>query len=219
MATMIDRPLRPRLRGLYAITDARETKPGTIAHAVEQALHGGASIIQFRDKSCDHPRRLRTAQTLRELTQQHHALLIINDDVALAATCNADGVHIGQHDTELRAARSQLGPQAIIGISCYNRFELAQQAAASGANYIAFGRFFPSKTKPDAVPANLDLIRKAKQELDIPVVAIGGITVKNAAPLLAAGADMLAVINDLFGQADIRTAAQQYQTLMAFIET
>lgn len=216
MATMTDRPRCTRLRGLYAITDARETDPDAIAHAVEQALHGGARIIQFRDKSCDHPRRLRTAQALRELTHQHHALLIINDDVALAATCNADGVHIGQHDTELHTARSQLGPQAIIGISCYNRFELAQQAAASGANYVAFGRFFPSKTKPDAVPANLDLIRKAKQELDIPVVAIGGITVQNAAPLLAAGADMLAVINDLFGQADIRTAAQQYQTRMAF---
>ncbi|HEB93065.1 MAG TPA: thiamine phosphate synthase [Gammaproteobacteria bacterium] len=216
---MTDRPRCPRLRGLYAITDARETDPGAIAHAVEQTLHGGAAIIQLRDKSCDHPRRLRTAQALRELTHQHHALLIINDDVALAATCNADGVHIGQHDTELRTARSQLGPRAIIGVSCYNRFELAQQAAASGADYVAFGRFFPSKTKPDAVAASFDLIRRAKQELDIPVVAIGGISAQNAAPLLDAGADMLAVINNLFGQTDIRTAAQQYQTLMAFIET
>jgi len=140
-------------------------------------------------------------------------LLIINDDVALAATCNADGVHIGQHDTELREARTQLGPQAIIGISCYNRFELAQQAAENGADYVAFGRFYPSKTKPDAVPASLDLLHQAKQELDVPVAAIGGITVDNAAPLLEAGADMLAVVDGLFGQADIRPAAQHYQTL------
>lgn len=211
---MTDRQRRTRLRGLYAITDARETTPETIARTVEQALRGGAAIIQFRDKSCDHPRRLRTAQALRELTHQHHALLIINDDAALAATCNADGVHIGQHDTELREARAQLGPQAIIGISCYNRFELAQQAAASGADYVAFGRFYPSKTKPDAVPASPDLLHQAKQELDIPVVAIGGITVDNAAPLIEAGADMLAVVDGLFDQADIRAAAEQYRQLI-----
>ncbi len=216
---MTDRPRYARLRGLYAITDARETDPDTIVHAVEQALHGGAAIIQLRDKSCDHPRRLRTAQALRELTHQHHALLIINDDVNLAASCHADGVHIGQHDTGLHAARSQLGPQAIIGISCYNRFELARQAAASGADYVAFGRFFPSKTKPDAAAANVDLIRRAKQELDIPVAAIGGINAQNAAPLVDAGADMLAVIDGLFGQTDIRSAAQQYQTLLTFVGT
>jgi len=208
---MTDRQRRTRLRGLYAITDARKITPETIAHAVEQALCGGAAIIQFRDKSCDQTRRLHTAQRLRQLTGQYQALLIINDDVALAAACNADGVHIGQHDTELREARTQLGPQAIIGISCYNRFELAQQAAANGADYVAFGRFFPSRTKPDAMPAGLNLLHQAKQELDIPVVAIGGITVDNAAPLIEAGADMLAVVDGLFGQADIRAAAGQYQ--------
>ncbi len=202
-----------RLRGLYAITDARETDPQKIARAVEQALLGGARIIQFRDKSGHRPRRQQTAQALRQLTRQHQALFIINDDVALAATCNADGVHIGQHDTELREARTQLGPQAIIGISCYNRFELAQQAAANGADYVAFGRFFPSRTKPDAVPAGLDLVHQAKQALDIPVVAIGGITVDNAAPLIEAGTDMLAVVDGLFSQPDVCASAEQFQKL------
>ncbi len=211
MATMTNH--RPRLHGLYAITDARETDPDTIAHAVAQALHGGARIIQFRDKSSAPSHRQQTARTLRELTRRHRALLIINDDVALTTLCDADGVHIGRHDADLREARNQLSADTIIGVSCYNRFELAQQAAQAGADYVAFGRFFPSKTKPDAVPANPALIHRAKQELDIPVVAIGGITADNATPLIAAGADMLAVVDGLFGQANIHTTAEQYQQL------
>lgn len=210
MATMTE----PRLHGLYAITDARETDPERITHAVEQALLGGARIVQFRDKSNHRPRRLQTARALRKLTHRHGALLIINDDVTLATQSEADGVHIGRHDAELREARAQLGADTIIGVSCYNQFQLAQQAARAGADYIAFGRFFPSRTKPDAVPASLDLLKRAKQELDIPVVAIGGITADNAAPLIEAGADMLAVVDGLFGQADIRAAAEQYRQLI-----
>ncbi len=202
-----------RLRGLYAITDARETDPQKIARAVEQALLGGARIVQFRDKSDHRPRRQQTAQALRQLTRRHHALLIINDDVELAAHSEADGVHIGQHDTDLTEARSQLGADALIGVSCYNQFQLARQAAQAGADYIAFGRFFPSTTKPDAVPASLDLIHKAKQELDIPVVAIGGITADNAAPLIEAGADMLAVVDGLFSRPDVCASAEQFQKL------
>ena len=208
MATMTD----ARLRGLYAITDAHVTD--RLARDVEQALRGGAAIIQFRDKSDDQVRRLQTAQALRELTRRHQALLIINDDVALAAQIEADGVHIGRHDAGLREARARLGAEAIIGISCYNQFELARQAVEAGADYIAFGRFYPSKTKPDAVPAGLDLLRRARQELDIPVVAIGGITVDNAAPLLEAGADMLAVVEGLFTQPDIRAATRQFRELL-----
>ena len=157
---------------------------------------------------------MQTAQALRELTHRHHALLIINDDVALAATCNADGVHIGRHDGGLREARARLGAEAIIGVSCYNQFELARQAVEAGADYVAFGRFFPSRTKPDAVPASLDLLHQARQELDIPVVAIGGITAATAAPLLEAGADMLAVVEGLFTQPDIRAAARQFRELL-----
>lgn len=209
MATMT----KTDLRGLYAITDARETDPQKIARAVEQALLGGATIIQFRDKSSDPSRRLKTAQALRELTHQHNALLIINDDTTLAVACSADGVHIGQHDTGIAPARAQLGPQAIIGVSCYNQFQLARQAADAGADYIAFGRFFASQTKPDAVPADIELLRQAKRELDTPVVAIGGITADNAIPLIEAGADMLAVIDGLFGQPDICAAATQFEKL------
>ncbi len=199
-----------RLRGLYAITDARISDPERLARDVRQALLGGARIIQYRDKSADRSRRLQSAQGLRKLTRRHGALLIINDDVILAAQSKADGVHIGRHDTGLADARARLGPQAIIGTSCYNQFELARRAAEAGADYIAFGRFFSSRTKPDAVPAGIELLRRAKRELDIPTVAIGGITATNAAPLVSAGADMLAVIDGLFAQPDIRATAGQF---------
>ena len=205
--------MHDRLRGLYAITDARETDPEQIARAVEQALLGGARLIQYRDKTEDASRRRQTAEGLRRLTRAHGALLIINDDVELAARSGADGVHLGQHDTALNDARARLGREAIIGVSCYNQFQLAQQAVAAGADYVAFGRFFPSRTKPDAVPADLDLLRRAKRELDVAVVAIGGITLDNAAPLVAAGADMIAVVDGLFAQADIRAAAERFQAL------
>jgi len=205
--------MHDRLRGLYAITDARVTDPKQIVRAVEQALLGGARLVQYRDKGDDDARRAETAGRLRRLTRTHGALLIINDDVELAAQSGADGVHIGRHDAALREARARLGREAIIGVSCYNQFQLAQQAVAAGADYVAFGRFFPSRTKPDAVPADLDLLCRAKRELDVPVAAIGGIGIDNAAPLVAAGADMLAVVDGLFAQADIRAAAERFRAL------
>lgn len=198
------------LAGLYAITDARETHSERLTQAVEQALRGGVRILQFRDKSDDTTRRQQIGMALRALTHDFDALLIINDDVKLARTLNADGVHLGQDDTSLQYARQALGANAIIGVSCYNRFELAQLAAANGANYVAFGRFFPSHTKPDAVQATTDLLQRTKRELNIPVAAIGGITLQNAASLTAAGAHMLAVVDGLFGQPDITTTARHY---------
>ena len=203
------------LRGLYAVTDAREPKPQAIAHGVQQALQGGARIIQYRDKSADHARRQQTASELRRLTADFGALLIINDDLALATECNADGVHLGRDDGDIRAARIRLGAQAIIGASCYNRLENAHAALAAGADYVAFGRFFPSRSKPGAVPAERELLRRAKQELDTPIAAIGGITADNAASLLAAGADMLAVVDGLFAQADVEAAARRLSALFA----
>ena len=200
-----------RLAGLYAITDASQTNNQQLLDDVEQALLGGARILQYRDKRNDAQRRQQTALALRELTRYHQALLIINDDPQLAKSVHADGVHLGQDDAAIKTARSLLGECAIIGVSCYNRFELAQQASDNGANYIAFGRFFPSRTKPNAAPADLGLLHRAQQELDIPVAAIGGITTENAADLINAGADMLAVIDDLFGKTDIKAAAQRYQ--------
>jgi thiamine-phosphate pyrophosphorylase len=199
------------LRGLYAITDAKQSNPAQLINDVEQALLGGARIIQYRDKTKQHTQRRNTAQQLRELTRQHRALLIINDDVQLAKHSHADGVHLGRDDANIAAARQLLDTSAIIGVSCYNDFALATQAVDRGADYIAFGRFFPSRTKPNAALADIELLQRAKLELDIPVVAIGGITANNADMLLKAGAHMLAVVDDLFGQHDIKAAAQQYQ--------
>ena len=202
-----------KLRGLYAITDANTRDPAKLLHDVTAALRGGARLIQYRDKSSDSALRETTGRALLALARQHAALLLINDDVPLAQAIGAHGVHLGQHDLDITEARRLLGPDAVIGVSCYNRFELAQQAAVAGADYVAFGRFFPSRTKPDAVPAGLELLRRAKRELVTPVVAIGGITLENAPPLIQAGADMLAVIDGLFGQADIEATARAFQAL------
>lgn len=201
---------RNQLSGLYAITDASITNPVKTIQCVEQALKGGAHLIQYRDKSGDHEQRFQTCSAIRKLTTQANALFIVNDDVELTKQVKADGVHLGQHDNELADARQQLGPDSLIGISCYNRFELATQAANQGADYIAFGSFFPSSTKPDAVIADIQLLIRARQELDIPVAAIGGITVRNGQSLVGAGADMLAVVEGIFGQADIEATARKF---------
>lgn len=203
------------LAGLYVITPASETDPDKLIHQVELALRGGARLVQYRDKDADHVQKRNIAEGLLKLTRNYHALLIINDDVELAAVIGADGVHLGQDDVTLRVAREKLGVEAIIGASCYNRFELAQQASAQGADYVAFGRFFPSRTKPDAVQAELGLLQRAKRELEIPVAAIGGISIDNAQALIEAGSDMLAVVEGVFGQADIETAARHYQALLS----
>ncbi len=205
----------PRLHGLYAITDARQSEPQTVIRTAQQALRGGARLLQYRDKSDDPGRRRQTAQALRKATRTYGALLIVNDDLALAEACDADGVHLGRDDGDVSAARARLGPRAIIGASCYDRLELAHTAIAAGADYVAFGRFFPSRTKPEAVPADLELLHRAKRELDAPVVAIGGIHAGNAAPLVAAGADMLAVVDGLFAQPDVEAAARRLSALYA----
>ena len=201
-----------QLSGLYAITDGRLSTDGKLIQAVSEAIAGGARIIQYRDKSGDQARRTNEARQLLQLCRQHHATLIINDDVALAAKIGADGVHLGRDDGNIESARQQL-PKGIIGVSCYNDWQRAQAATQSGADYIAFGAFFPSSTKPDASRAEPTLLRRVKQELNVAVVAIGGITAENGAPLIAAGADMLAVVQGVFGQPDIRQAARQYTDL------
>ncbi len=198
------------LRGLYAVTDARLQAPGQLAVHVSLAIDGGAALVQYRDKSDNHHLRLQQAKALAELCRAREVPLIINDDVELAGDCGAQGVHLGRDDADARAARSLLGAEAIVGVSCYNDLSLARQAAESGADYIAFGRFFPSQTKPGAVQAGPELIREAKQELSLPVAAIGGITPGNAGQLIDAGADMLAVVNGIFAAADIQRAAADY---------
>jgi thiamine-phosphate pyrophosphorylase len=196
-----------RLRGLYAITD-RQLCGGRLLESVSAAIAGGARIIQYRDKSGDSERRQAEATALCQLCREHDALFIINDEVELALQVDADGVHIGQSDSRLAQARQQLGPDKLIGVSCNNRLEYALTAQQQGADYVAFGRFFPSTTKPDAPQADLSLLETAREQLTIPIVAIGGITPETAGRLVHAGADMLAVIHGVFGQANVEAAAR-----------
>ena len=196
------------LSGLYVITGA-----DTSVEDVASAIRGGASIVQYRDKSGETSQRLKKSEALGRLCSDTGTLLIINDDVELAAAVCADGVHLGREDADCDRARERLGDGAIVGVSCYNEYTRADSAARQGASYIAFGAFFPSPTKPQAPRATPDLIVRARQELSLPVVAIGGITPQNGASLIAAGADMLAVITAVFSQPDIAGASRRFSDL------
>jgi thiamine-phosphate pyrophosphorylase len=203
-----------KFRGLYAITDNRLCPAEQILQQVEAALTGGAKIIQFRDKQQNHRSSCaEQVHALLKLCEQYRALLIMNDDMELGLATKALGVHLGREDTPVSEARERLGREAVIGVSCYNRLELAIDAAENGADYVAFGRFFPSLTKPEAVAADPSLLISAKQKISKPLVAIGGITHENGAQLIAAGADMLAVIQALFGEADIEAASRRLSAL------
>jgi len=203
--------MHPKLRypGLYAITDGPRDD---LLEAVARALEGGARLVQYRDKTSDHARRHAEAAALRQLCAGRGVPLIVNDDLELAAAIGADGVHLGEQDLALPTARAALGEQAIIGVSCYDSLERARELAAAGADYVAFGAFFPSPTKPLARRASPELLRQSAA-LGVPRVAIGGITPDNAASLVGAGADYLAVISALFGAADVRAAAQTFTDL------
>src|SRR3989344_6231743 len=185
-----------KLRVLYAITDSQLLAGKFLAY-VEAALDGGVTLLQYRDKSSDEARRLREAEKLRELCSRYKTQLIINDDAELAARLGV-GVHLGQTDGPLTTARALLGSKAIIGATCHSKSELADQAAKEGASYVAFGRFFNSSTKPGAPAATLELVQQARARVQLPICAIGGITLENAAPLVAGGVSLLAVIHALF---------------------
>lgn len=203
------------LRGLYAITDSGLLAGGKLLPYVEAALTGGARLLQYRDKSTDEARRLREAEALRRLCESHGATLIINDDAELAARLGV-GLHLGQQDGSLAAARALLGRQAIIGGTCHAQLALAEQAAGEGASYVAFGRFFNSLTKPGAPAATLDLLATARTCVALPIVAIGGIDLHNAAPLIAHGASMIAVIHALFAAespAEVERRARAFSAL------
>lgn len=203
------------LTGLYAITDSQLLADGRLLPYVEAALAGGARLLQYRDKSRDAARRLDEAGQLKALCEHHGAQLLINDDLALANQLQV-GLHLGQEDGSLREAREQLGPEAIIGATCHASLDYAAQALEAGASYIAFGRFYPSETKPGAPTATLELLEQARQRFNAPIVAIGGITLDRAPPLVHAGADLLAVIHGLFGTdsaAEVQRRAQAFTRL------
>lgn len=204
-----DNPKTNNLSGLYAITpDIRDDFD--LQRYVGEALSGGVRILQYRDKVSLFTVRLTRAQRLLRLCKAYQAKLIINDDVELAFASQAHGVHIGRDDTSLKQARLRLGKWATIGVSCYASLELAAQASEQGADYLAFGSMFPSPTKPDAPVCPLSTL-KAARRFNLPLVAIGGITVENAPELIQVGADMLAVISGLLENPYIQ--AQRYSEL------
>ena len=197
--------------GLYAITAESQATPEQLAQAVKAALRGGARVVQYRAKSSSN--RLEEARLVLAECRAAGVPLIINDDVELALAIKAEGVHLGKDDGPIQHARERLGAAAIIGVSCYDSLERAVEAERLGASYAAFGRFFPSASKPHAPCARLETLVEAKRKLIIPVVAIGGITPDNGGALLAAGADWLAVIDALFGGGDPERAAAAFGPL------
>ena len=206
---------RPPLRGLYAVADRAMLPGDAFVPAVEAALAGGARLVQYRDKSADDDRRERDARAVVAACRRAGALAIINDDVALALAVDADGVHVGADDADPGAVRRRLGPERLVGVSCYDRIELAHRARAAGADYIAFGRMYPSTTKPGGPRPALALLERARRETGLPVCAIGGITAERAPELIAAGADLLAVIGDLFDRTDVAARARAYADAFA----
>lgn len=207
--------LRAKVRGLYAITPDGLDEAALLART-EAALAGGARLVQYRDKSRDAVRRRAQAQALLALCRRHGAALVINDDLGLALDVGAHGVHLGREDGDLREARRRLGPDRLLGASCYADIGLARAALAAGADHVAFGAAYASGTKPGATRAGIDVYRAARSVLDAPIVAIGGITPANAPPLLEAGVDALAVVGALYDAVDaagVRAAAASFANL------
>jgi thiamine-phosphate pyrophosphorylase len=200
---------------LYAITDD-QLLAGRFLSYVQAALEGGVTLLQYRDKRHDEARRLREASELLKLCERYKTRLIINDDAELAARLGV-GVHLGQTDGSLPDARALLGHQAIVGATCHGKLELAERAKAEGASYVAFGRFFPSHTKPDAPPVPLELLSKVRARVNLPIAVIGGITVDNAPSLVEHGADLLAVVHGLFGAqtpAEVTRRARAFNAML-----
>jgi thiamine-phosphate pyrophosphorylase len=194
-----------RLRGLYAVTpDLTDT--AALSALVAAAIDGGARAVQYRNKSAAPELRRTQAYALAVLCRSRDTLYIVNDDPALAAIVNADGVHLGEDDGDVERAREAVGPDALVGVSCYNDLARARALADAGADYLAFGSLFASGVKPDARRAPLELLRAARA-LGLPIVGIGGIDADNASDVIEAGADAVAVIGGVFGADDVEEAA------------
>jgi thiamine-phosphate pyrophosphorylase len=205
---------RREISGIYAVTPETEDTTGLVAK-VTAVLSGGVDVIQYRNKNSAWAMRREQCVELLACVRAFGGVLIVNDSSKLALEIGADGVHLGRDDESVEKARSCLGPNRIIGVSCYNELESARAAQAAGADYVAFGSFFPSPTKPAAVRASMSLLRSAKAELKLPVVSIGGINMANAAALIAAGADALAIISGLFHSNEIEKETRKYVQLFA----
>ena len=212
-ATSVVAAMDDSIAGLYAITPEIDDT-GQLLVAARAAVEGGAGVVQYRNKRAAPAKRLEHAIGLAAVCAKFGALFIVNDDIELALNVEADGVHLGKADGSLAKARARLGPQRRLGASCYNDLALAQAARDAGADHLAFGSVFASNTKPDAMRAPLALFAEARTlGIRVPLVAIGGINLDNAAAVIAAGATAIAVISDLFDAPDIRARAEQFSHL------
>jgi thiamine-phosphate pyrophosphorylase len=204
--------MESRISGLYAVTpDLDDTD--VLLEKVDAALRGGARVVQYRSKCSDAVLQRSQAVAIAGLCRKRRALFIVNDSAELARETDADGVHLGKDDGAIERARAMLGAGKLIGVSCYNEIGLARTAVAQGADYVAFGSFFSSGTKPAAVRADMRMLRAAAAEIALPIVAIGGIDVDNAAGLIDAGADAVAVIGALFDSPDVENQARRFVEL------
>ncbi len=201
------------IQGLYAITHHDDQDLPVLLEDCKAALSGGAKLLQFRDKSSNSREKLIRAKALRKMCEHYQVPLIINDDIELCLKAKAHGVHLGLDDSSIQDARKILGESAFIGATCHNDLNRAQQAQSARASYIALGRFFPSKSKPDAKHADIECIQTIKEHCSLPIVAIGGITLDNANSLIQQGADSIAVIDGLFSSEDIKQQAQAFNGL------
>jgi thiamine-phosphate pyrophosphorylase len=203
------------LSGLYAVTPDDRLLP-RLSALVEAALAGGTRLVQYRNKLAPAPLRRAQAAELLRICRAYGAKLIVNDDLWLAIEIGADGAHVGRDDVpghDLQTAREALGAKRLLGVSCYNDLERVTAAAKVGADYVGIGSMFPSATKPAAEAATPELLAEARHRFAGPVAAIGGITIRNASQVIAAGADMVAVVSDLFNAMDIRRRASEFQKL------
>ncbi len=205
-----------KVQGLYAITDPGLVPDDRLLDEVTAVIEGGARVIQYRNKAADRRTRLQQARSVRRVCNAHKALFIVNDEPELAVAVGADGVHVGRSDAAISVAREIVGPARVVGVSCYDSLDRAVSAQSGGADYVAFGSFFPSPSKPNATSVTVGLLRRARRKLTVPIVAIGGITQENGGMLIAAGADALAVIHAVFGAPDRRLAAAQLASLFTY---
>lgn len=204
--------MNSKIAGLYAITpDLADTDD--LLYRVRAAIAGGSRVVQYRNKTADPQLRLTQARALQALCAARGVPLIINDHLDVALAVDSAGLHLGGDDGDIAAARARLGAGKLLGASCYDRLELAEAAVAAGADHIAFGSFFASSVKPNAVRPPLDLVTRAKKRFNVPVVGIGGITPSNAPQLIRAGIDAVAIISAVFAAPDIEATAREFQSL------
>ncbi|MGV3653579.1 MAG: thiamine phosphate synthase [Noviherbaspirillum sp.] len=200
------------MKGLYIVTPDWDDTDKLLA-TTEQALRGGAALVQYRHKNAAPDLRREQARRLLELCRRHQRPFIVNDHVDLCLEIGADGIHVGGTDAGIADVRAAVGPDRIVGASCYGSLQLARDAHRAGASYVAFGGFYPSRVKKYEVATRPEMVAQAKAEIPLPNVVIGGMTEQNAAPLVAQGADMVAAISSVYMADDPEAAARGFVRL------